>query len=573
MIGCPATTEYRQSPAPCLLLSFLCLLFACSGGEDDKKEKPADAVDAVQAETTVCVDGEPCDDGDPCTFQDWCVDGECVGAEKTQCQVVVCADAYCDDAGGCIYDDIEEGWCLVAETCYQAGEQSTSDPCRMCDPEQSQTKFSDADTGTTCEDGNVCTENDFCDSGDCLAGSPPTCADGIQCTIDACDPDAGCHHEPDHEGCSDKNACTTDVCQPDLSEDATGCAHIADDDLSCADGNVCTIEHCDDGVCIIEPEPVSCEDGNPCTDEVCHESYGCLYVFNDVECDDGESCTENDVCHFGKCAGDESWWDPCPACDLTFSDHVVKMFKLRVGDGGYPGEALNVDNDLKTCSPDGNCEQGLDNSLMLAGDFIDQTIEENLANAGDDVSPLIFVAELVGPSFGGEEFVMNLYYAGLSSQNPECNFMEEICIYQASSLNFNPLCVPQITFDNAHIEDGVLTAGGSGYIFPFKMNFVNGKKAEVVLYSAGVEADVVIDEDVNVIAVNGVFGGAVTKENIIELIEAIPEQYLPIPVETIVGLVDNIPQDIDLDGDGTMDGSSIAFVFESLPGILEPYYN
>ena len=70
----------------------------------------------------------------------------------------------------------------------------------------------------------------------------------------------------------------------------------------------------------------------------------------------------------------------------------------------------------------------------------------------------------------------------------------------------------------------------------------------------------------------GVIGGAITKENLIALIMAIPEEYLPVPPELIVTFVENIPQDIDLDGDGTTDASSIALVFDAIPATLLPYY-
>ena len=551
---------------------------ASSCADSDDGQKPAaDAIEMTAGEISGCIEGEPCDDGDECTGPDECTNGQCTGGDAVPCEEYSCADSGCNGLGGCIVPVIHEGWCLVEGQCVVAGETAPDNPCLVCKPDKSATDLVPVETGTSCEDANICTENDFCDSGDCLPGSPPTCADGIQCTVDACDPDSGCLHEIDHDVCDDDNACTADSCDPEASIKETGCVNLADDNLSCADGNVCTVESCEDGVCMVDAEPISCDDDNICTDETCHESYGCLYVFNDLGCDDGANCTNQDTCHFGLCFGVEDWWNSCPPCDETFSDHVQKIISLRVGDcyqEGAPYEALNIDSDLKTCSPDCMCEvgMGLDNSLMLAGDFIDETIAQNLVDPGGDTSPLIFLTELVEPDFDGTEFAMNIYYGGLSWDNPDCDFMQDKCIYQASSLSFNVLCEPQVAFDNAKIENGVLTAGGSGFIFPFKATFSNGATTETVLYAARVRADMVTDSDGNILSLKGVMGGAITKENLVDLIMAIPDQYLPLEKEAIVGLVENIPQDIDLDGDGSMDGSSIALVFETIPGILEPYY-
>jgi len=547
------------------------LLSACGDKSQETGDlTPESADEATDGDGANCREEEPCDDGDPCTWPDKCVAGQCVGGtEGAECPEFPCAEGGCDGQGGCLAPAVTGGWCLVDDLCLEAGESAAGQACLVCDPEVSSTALIEAETGTTCEDGNVCTENDFCDSGDCLPGSPPTCADGVQCTADACDPVEGCRHDPDHEQCNDYNPCTQDACDPTSDEDG-GCTNVPDDSLPCADKDVCTTnDHCEKGICVHDEEPLDCDDLNECTDESCHSSYGCLYVFNENPCNDNASCTIEDKCHYGKCVGEELWYGGCPACELEFSDQVAKIVGLRVGDGGHPGEALNIDNDLKSCSPSFDCELGLDNSLTIAGDFIDETISENLVNKEN---PLIFTAELTDPTFDGGEFVMTIYYATLSDTNLECDFMTEKCLYDVSSLNFDPLCNSQVTFKNASVEEGVLTAGGSGYIFPFKMSFVNGEKAETVLYSARVKADVELDAEDNVLSLKGVMGGAITQQNLVALIMAIPEQYMPIPKEDIIGLVEAMPQDIDLNGDGTMDASSIALVFETIPAVLAPYY-
>ena len=52
--------------------------------------------------------------------------------------------------------------------------------------------FVDAD----CGDGDVCNGGETCEGGACVSGSPLDCNDGKNCTIDSCDPAAGCVHTP-----------------------------------------------------------------------------------------------------------------------------------------------------------------------------------------------------------------------------------------------------------------------------------------------------------------------------------------------------------------------------------------
>ncbi len=47
--------------------------------------------------------------------------------------------------------------------------------------------------GTPCPDASVCTSDELCDgAGTCVIGNTVTCDDGVLCTYDVCDPQAGC---------------------------------------------------------------------------------------------------------------------------------------------------------------------------------------------------------------------------------------------------------------------------------------------------------------------------------------------------------------------------------------------
>src|SRR5262249_28985398 len=79
------------------------------------------------------------------------------------------------------------------------------------------------------------------------ACTPPACADGDPCTLDACDPAGVCTHTiaPDGTLCNDGNACTT--------------------------GETCVADQC-------VGSAVSCDDGDPCPTDPCAPASGCLHA-------------------------------------------------------------------------------------------------------------------------------------------------------------------------------------------------------------------------------------------------------------------------------------------------------
>ena len=87
------------------------------------------------------------------------------------------------------------------------------------------------------------------------------------------------------------------------------------------------------------------------------------------------------------------------------------------------------------------------------------------------------------------------------------------------------------------------------------------------------EAQVVVQDGV-VVEMNGVLGGAIPKQSLVEAIESLPQdEFCPNPdkpnscisKEVLVGLVAAVIQDdIDTDGDGKADAASIALEFEAI---------
>jgi cysteine-rich repeat protein len=135
-------------------------------------------------------DGTSCDDGDACTHADTCQAGVCVGGTPVVCTAM----DGCHDVGVC---DSTTGAC--------------SNPVLP--------------DGTACEDGDLCTQQDSCQAGSCVGGSPVTCPSAPNCLVQsACVPATG-------------------VCS-----EAQGCAQ-------CGNGQQEPGEECDDGNTLTITDP------------------------------------------------------------------------------------------------------------------------------------------------------------------------------------------------------------------------------------------------------------------------------------------------------------------------------
>jgi len=235
--------------------------------------------------TTKKADGSPCLDNDPCTIKEQCDSGKCTKQVNTCDDGNPCTDDACDPAAGgcshnnntavcedgdvCTMDDI-----CVKGTCVATGKKDCGEApaCNayVCDPVVGCKKVA---TAGMCEDGNPCTVNDKCQAGTCVAGP--------------------------EKNCDDFNACTADT--KDLADPGC-CVHLAAE-VTCNDGDACTInEKCKEGSCAIK-DPLSCDDDNACTDDSCAKETGCAHLNNISSCDDKSVCTKKDTCKDGTCNG------------------------------------------------------------------------------------------------------------------------------------------------------------------------------------------------------------------------------------------------------------------------------
>src|SRR5207244_775177 len=78
--------------------------------------------------------------------------------------------------------------CVIDGACVPAGSSAPGMPCKVCDPLQSTSSWSNAPGNVLCDDGLFCTALDRCDGAGACLGSGTRCpSDGLACTSDVCD--------------------------------------------------------------------------------------------------------------------------------------------------------------------------------------------------------------------------------------------------------------------------------------------------------------------------------------------------------------------------------------------------
>ena len=218
-------------------------------------------------------------------------------------------------------------------------------PCHevACDPVAQRCVEVPVVDGTTCDDGDACTERDRCVAGVCVSDAV-SCDDDNGCTEDSCDAVEGCVHGFTTAACDDGDACTEgDVCQ------SGACVGLP---FSCDDDEICTADACDPDVgCVNAPLPGLMGACGP-LGQPCPEGFVCK---------DGATCE--------SCAGDElfvpagRFWmgcnaaidGSCAADELPQHRVVVDAFAIQRTE--VTAEAYAVCVDAGPCSePTGAAE-------------------------------------------------------------------------------------------------------------------------------------------------------------------------------------------------------------------------
>jgi len=332
--------------------SHLCM--PCSESDDCSSSFSDNVCVVYQGQGKFC--GAACDVSHPCP-----VGYSCTEAFTTEGTV----------SKQCVVD---QGICECTQTAIKLG---LSSPCSLTN------EFG------TCEGLRICTEAGLsqCDAkepqpescngldDDCNGETDEnSCDDENECTIDGCDPETGCLHDPvSGDACDDDNKCTTgdqcqdgtcsgtevkcndgNACTDDICDGTTGCIFLPNA-APCDDGDPCTLgDHCADEQCASGPKIV-CDDGNECTDDACDAQKGCIYTSNSAACDDENPCTIGDHCENGLCL-----WTGLLDCDdanLCTTDACNPQSGCTQVNNAFPCD----DSDLCTlgdkCSG-GECQSG-----------------------------------------------------------------------------------------------------------------------------------------------------------------------------------------------------------------------
>jgi len=281
-----------------------------------------------------------------------------------------CELATCNAAGACVKAAVKDGVkcglnaCgkkCAAGACVATTKEDYDDknPCTTdyCDQGKEVKHDPITSVDATCDDGDLCTQEDICVGGQCK-GNSVACADSIACTIDTCDKAKGCVFLPKNEKCNDNDPCVKIGC--DLSE---GCTATGIKTNVCDDSNPCTEkDQCDNGKCKGKPSASACackadadcksknspcggkfkcntatkgceldattvvtcpQSAEGCTTNTCNPTTGSCDQKNTndgKECEDDNKCTNETKCVTGACKGvavscDDS--NPCTtdACD------------------------------------------------------------------------------------------------------------------------------------------------------------------------------------------------------------------------------------------------------------------
>ena len=209
-------------------LADACTEGSCKGGT------ALDCADTNPCTTDLCDKKLGCLYGlntDPCAFEDACgLDAKCSSG-----LCIFSAWKACDDNNVCSDDGCITGQCwhsANASLCDDGNPCSVEDKCNNQACTLSQPK--------SCDDKDACTV-DSCDgtSGACVH-TPFTnqCDDNNVCTDDSCVPASGCQHAANTAACDlDASKCTVDVCAQKACK--------AGPPLPCADGNECTDDACE----------------------------------------------------------------------------------------------------------------------------------------------------------------------------------------------------------------------------------------------------------------------------------------------------------------------------------------
>ena len=558
-----------------------------------------DACTAAQWSCGEVEDGCTCGN---CQEGDECDKGACVPASDCQ---ATCDGLECGTVGECDCGSCTDLQVCQGNLCVDQDPACTADCAAVECGMVGECDCGGCEDGFECLEGQCQPEGDPCDSvcqtvqcgltGDCDCGD---CETGFSCVNSACvadsDPcvgvcqsvDCGMKDDCDCGGCDQGFKCSANLCveKPDECIELCGskeCGFVG----SCDCGDCPAGFQCNDNTLTCDCLPVCNDPGTgvafECGDDGCGDAcstcdYGtCVqnFCYCDPQCT-GKDCgpdgcgDECGDCPFGYSCGADFQCVLCLPGQMTFAEDVTKINMMAIGDGGHPGQALDIDHNTASCAPVGDCVQGLDN--QLSGLFGQLTtfgvdVDAELAAALDS-GQIMMLFEHKGIATDGTVFQINFYLADPVEPAYLCDFQLQSCDYEvdAASLDLQT-CSALIYFDNAKIVNGKLTAGGTDYELTISLPLFEGAPMDITLFMAHIEGDFVGTPGGAIGIDNGILAGAVSKQLLLDTIEALPDSVFPIDKGTVIMLLNMlVSSDMDTDGDSVKDSASLGIRFKAI---------
>ena len=278
-----------------------------------------------------------CDDLNACTTDK--LDGNtCTYTTKDCSDAYDCTRDLCNPLDGTCVNRIAVDACLIENTCYARNDHPEGNACLVCSPTLDAENWS-FETLTTCDDGDLCTDNDRCNEGEC-EGEAITCNDHGVCLEASGDCECNEGYAGPNCGLCDlgysgyPDCMPTQVCTPD--------------DMRCL---LTKVQRCNE-------QGTDWETEKECADEhlICRESEGEAYCDTvipadgdeevEVICDAGQSrCTGSTI---EICSSDGSMWEMTYDC-AEFSRPCVMINGSAVCE--EPSETDGDEEESEVCTP------------------------------------------------------------------------------------------------------------------------------------------------------------------------------------------------------------------------------
>jgi hypothetical protein len=251
-----------------------------------------------------------------------------------------------------------------------------------------------------------------------------------------------------------------------------------------------------------------------------------------------------------------------------------KATTLHFGDGGQPGEGMDLDGNPATCSPSPGCSGGIDNELGTIAALVNPNIDNALADGV--LAPLV---EMQGFNTDGDPFSLAVIFGSQAPGvfgAPACDPQQQTCDYLVNLDSYGADCAPTFLVENVVVEGDQLVGGGPGTVLIMILP-VGGKPSYLHLVGGRIEVTLSFGPEGELLGMDGLVAGSVPKQSLLNTVATVDPEYLlgGLPAGTdpadataeIVALVDAlVTEDIDLDLDGVPDAVSAGFRVKTIPG-------